>query len=92
MEKNEPGVIWPEICCGVGCDKNATDGGHVKIHTKSSCDWYIVPVCHDPHNLAASNVSFVPEAGTWAVEDPAEFTANVKTWGSEGSAKIPSLE
>jgi hypothetical protein len=92
MAKNKPEVVWPEICCAIGCDKKAVNGGHVKIHCESSGTWYIVPVCRDPHNLAASNVSFVPRAGTWAVEDPADFCEHIETWGSEGTTKISTLE
>jgi len=40
-------------CTVVGCNKEATDGSHVKKANSADASTYIAPMCHD-HNMATS--------------------------------------
>ena len=46
---DKSGRDWPEKCCIKGCNKEATEGSHMK-KVMGSSEWYIVPTCHE-HNI-----------------------------------------
>lgn len=65
-------VSWPQKCCIQYCRNAAEDGGHVWIGAVSG--WYIVPVCHNPHNLSGNHPTMSGQentviSGTIAVKD-----------------------
>mmetsp|Transcript_28871 Transcript_28871/g.73685 ORF Transcript_28871/g.73685 Transcript_28871/m.73685 type:complete len:153 (+) Transcript_28871:83-541(+) len=70
---------WPDRCCAQGCTNPAQHGGHVKVSGHGLITWYIIPVCQNPHNLPASDTTFLVKK-TKAVEDDIKFTERAASW------------
>lgn len=54
--------IWPNSCCVYGCNKPATDGGHVMNYYMSG-EW-ILPMC-GAHNNPNNNYLFMVKFGSY---------------------------
>ncbi|GFH27802.1 hypothetical protein HaLaN_26182, partial [Haematococcus lacustris] len=71
---------WPELCCALGCNARATEGGHVQLFRGGAPTWFIIPVCRRPHSQQGQSSTLAVKAAAQAVEDLPAFNARLMRW------------